>query len=375
MGRNHVWIALLTCLFFAGCESNKETIQDSPIEQVITINEIPDHSIVVTDTGWNKEAFHTFTNILPDKRSWIPLAIDLAGTFIGSVPEQLGKPYQMILLDSVTGKYETIAELSTKGAQCAGADINESYVVWSEALDQSFVNWNMHVYDRKTKKDRIVYKSHKDSKGNGYPGPIWVPDLEGNEFVFSPAVGPMTERGHDIKVLKVSADSGQVTEIAAPAGNPRIKKEYMIWVGRDPNSGAPELFWNRGGNVQQITKGEIPAYFDSHEETYAWSNYQDFKWHVRLFENGEIREIATATSQDEWLQWVTMSDKLLTWQSTLKTQVYDRTRDKVVTLNGKPPLGLFVNENFLFWSVELENGNLDTKVGQARMFLVDLSKI
>ncbi|ASS76644.1 hypothetical protein CIG75_17825 [Tumebacillus algifaecis] len=377
LNSSQVWLSMLVgLLLITGCSPEENLTVDPPITQTVTITDLPASTSILEETGWNQEAVRTFTNILPDNRAWIPLSIDMTGTFIGSVPGQLGKLPEMILLDSKTGDYEFIATLSSKDAQCAGADINENYVVWSEALDQTFVNWNMHIYDRKTQSDRIVYKSNRDKEGMGFPGLYWLPDLERSDFVFSPSFGPMTERGHNVKVLKVSAESGKVTEIAAPAGNPRVKKDYTMWVGRDPQSGDPELFWNREGHNQQLTKGEKPAYFDSDGvASYAWSNFQDDLWHVRLVDHGKQREIFSGVNRMDSLQWITMSEKFVTWVSTTKAQVYDRTREKVITLDDRPPQTIFSNNRYLFWSVQIENLHLETKVGLGKMFLVDLSKI
>jgi hypothetical protein len=325
----------------------------------------PPEAVPMTQ-AWPDAQVVSFEMFLPDNRAWLPLAISEDGMIAGSVPRQkaVPKPAELILFDPNTKQYETIATLDST-SQPVGVDINENWIVWSEVLDNSYTNWNMHVYDRKTRKDQVVARSGKDAQGNGYHGPIWMPHLYQDEFVWSPATAQPTDKGPSIVVQKYNIKTGKTDTLVERGGNPILTENFLAWNGPDENQNAA-VFWNRGGESRQVTQGKSVSFFTTDGDSIAWSGLQrqsgsqktdrsDDYWELAVIDpTGNERLIKKGPPEDA-LQFLTMSERILAWTAYKKVQVYDRKLDKIVTLSEKDAeyAQVYTNGDYLYWTLPI----------------------
>lgn len=320
--------------------------------------------VVSKEDVWRDQKIITFDQFLHDQRAWSADIISEEGLIVGVVPHQNKKPEEMILFDPATRTHDVILSVKNSeelgGAQVGGVDMNKKWIVWSEPLDQSFSKWNIHVYDRIKKKDRIVATNPKDANGDGYGGTFMYPSLYGDEFVWSPVVAPPLEIGPSVAVKKYNIKTGKSTDIAPLGGNPIITKDFIIWSGPDKkadDTGA--LFWNKNGKIEQITNGYEIHFYATDGKAVAWSGHDKNEpgWSLGLIENGSERKIFSTSKPEDVPQFLSMSDRIVAWEGEDKVQVYDRKLDKVVTLEDDEEIAdmcnVYTRGNYLFWTTPI----------------------
>jgi hypothetical protein len=402
---SHVLLVALTTSAVAmgvGCQKDKgadpQTPLSAPSTPVVAVaapqpsnKQAPD--VVSKQEAWKADAVTTFDAILPDQQAWSPLAISPDGVFLVNLPRQkyngtASTNNQVILYDQKSGKTETVATM--KDSSIVSGDINENWVVWTEALDQYFTKWRIHAYDRRTKTEKVLVESYKDAKGNGFAGPLVMPKLYGDQMVWSPTTGEPTERGTSVFVKQIDLNTGKITDIAAGA-NPIMTKDFTLWVGRDDALKSGALFWNRGGQVQQITKGKTINYFATDGHAVVWSEFNqkastkehdDSRWNVGLIEDGKERILLTTEASDA-LQFLTMGSRIVAWTAYKYVQVYDRKIDKIVTLETKDAeySQVYANDNYLYWTTPIPQTEDERKQARqngiypCQIHLVDLRNL
>lgn len=210
--KRFIFLSLLIIFSFTGCNTNsnskstdknsdKSTVSknkiDKPSENKIdkqsenkTDNFYMTTSIptISRDEQWKDLKITSIDAILKDDRGWAPMGISNDGKIVISVPPQNSKQQEIGLFNISNKSYELIASL-TGQAQPLYSDINSNWVVWSEILDPSWLNWKIHAYNRNTHKDKVIYKNAKDKSGNGYPGPDEIPKLNGDKVLWSATLG------------------------------------------------------------------------------------------------------------------------------------------------------------------------------------------
>ena len=402
---SHLLLVALTASAVAmggGCEKDKGAVQQPPLSSPSTPgvavaapqpSDKPAPAVISKQDAWKADAVSTFDAILPNQQAWSPLAISPDGVFLVNLPRQkyngtASTSNQAILYDHKSGKSETIATM--KDSTIVSGDLNEHWVVWTEALDQNFTKWKIHAYDRRTKTDKVLVESYKDANGNGFAGPLVMPKLYGDEMVWSPTTGEPTERGTSVFVKQIDLNSGKITNVAAGA-NPILTKDFTLWVGRDDVLKSGALFWNRGGQVQQITKGRSINYFATDGNAVAWSEFNqkastkqqdDSRWNLGLMENGKERVLLTTEASDA-LQYLTMGSRIVAWTAYQYVQVYDRKLDKIVRLETKDAeySQVYANDNYLYWTTPIPQTEDERKQARqngiypCKIHLVDLRNL
>lgn len=397
-------LGLTLSLMVAGCEKGTVSPSPSPSQQTIgeetqepekvnkfkvnrKSSELPE--VISRQDAWKDAKIKSFDAVLPDGRAWAPITLTDDGLIAGAVPTQkpVTKPLDLIVYDPKTDTYEVISTLSGT-SQAIGVSLNEKWIVWSESLDNtSYVNWKMHVYDRSTKQDRIVAESFKDEIGRGFDGPLWMPKLYGDEFVWSPSVGkPTPELGVQVVVKKYNILTDKTTDLAKPGGNPALSKDFALWIGRDDQTNDGALFWNKGGKNQQITEGKSISHFATDGESIAWSGLQrgsQEHWELALIDQQGTERLLKSTRSEDALQFLTMGNRILGWKANDKVQVYDRKLDKVVTLEEKDAeySAVHVTNNYLFWTTPIPQTEEERRQAKlngiypTRIHLLDLQSL
>ncbi|WP_018131840.1 hypothetical protein [Effusibacillus pohliae] len=335
--------------------------------------------------AWKDVKVTTFDAILPDGRAWGPLAIGEAGEIVGGVPVQkpVTKAYELILYNTKTGNHESIATLG-KDSQAIWASLNDRWIVWSESLDQTFVNWKMHAYDRINKKDSIVATSASEKNGRGFDGPIWMPSLYGDEFVWSPSEGPIDEKGMQVVVKKYNLKTGELTELAKRAGNPVLTQNFALWIGRDDETNDGALFWNKGNRIQQLTKGKTVGYVASDGESIVWSGLQNSqRWELWMITpNGEHRQLL-AKEPENAIEFLSIGSRVIALRTYDKIQVYDRKLDSIVILQDEDAAYSqpIANNHYLIWNTPIPKTEEERKQAKqngiypSRIHLIDLNSL
>ncbi|WP_156807387.1 hypothetical protein [Effusibacillus pohliae] len=312
-------------------------------------------SVIERQEAWKDQSIRSFDAVLPNQKAWIPLALGSDGTIVGVVtPQDKDLSGQVILFDVNKQAYKTIYSFR-EPAQPIGADINDNWIVWSEALDQSFTNWKIHVYDRVKNTKRVIYESAKDTNGMGYPGPLIMPKLYENWLVFSPAVDQPKNGIPSIVVKKLDLRTGESSDIASPGGHPVMTKDFIAWIGKDSEQASGAVYWNKGGHIEQLTHKQEVTYLAAEGSTIAWSGHRTGEggWSVNLIENGVERKIFSA-KQGNSLEFLGLSPRILAWQSREDVQVYDRKLNKVVTLEKNVnPSSVIAKDQLLLWSTPI----------------------
>ena len=344
---------------------------------------------VAWQQAWKAGAVQTFDAYTDGNKAWGPLAMGNDGTILGNLPRQnTSSANEVVLYNVETKKSESIATL--KDTQIVSGDVNENWVVWTEALDQNLSKWNIHAYDRHLKQDKIVAQSAVDAQGNAYPGPIVMPKLYGDEFVFSPTTAAPNDKGTSVFVKRYNLKTGKMEDIAQ-GGNPVIAKDAVLWYGPDDVAKAGALFLQKGGAVQQVTQGTNINYFATDGSAIAWSvldqkpstkEKDDSTWTIGLIENGTERKILTTEASDA-LQFLTMGPRILAWTAYKNVQVYDRKLDKIVTLETKDAeySSVYANDNYLYWTTPIPQTEDERKQARmngiypAKVHVVDLRKL
>lgn len=314
---------------------------------------LPD--VVPKEEAWKDLTIDSFDAVLPNQKAWIPLSITEDEKILGVVTSQDNDPFgQLILFDVRKRTYQVINSFKAP-AQPIGADINEKWIVWSEALDQSFSIWKIHVYDRFNSKDRVIYESLKDSKGMGYPGPLIIPKLYENSLVFSVAIAEPKDNIPSIVVKKIDLETDKIVDIAFQGAHPVMTKDFIAWIGKDTEQPSGAIYWNKEGKIEQITHKKEVVYLAAHDNAIAWSGHQAEVdgWSVNIIENGIERRIFS-TSSGNSLEFLSLSPRILAWQSREDIQVYDRKLDKVVTLEKNvSPSSVISKYNILIWTTPI----------------------
>lgn len=304
---------------------------------------------------WENKKMISFDAVLPDKRCWFPHTISIDGDMVGTATPQDGKKGEVIIYNIYTCKYETIYYLS-EGCQLADACINSNWVIWTECLDQTLLNWKTHAYNRISHKDEVIYTSIKDSNGNGYPGPRPIPSLLDDEVVWSPVIGPTSNNGRTMKVVKYSLKSKQTVDIISQGANPCITKNSILWLGKDAKNNKNNrsaIFSNKSGKIEQMTEDIAIEGFFVDDDDIAWIGHTPIDsqtWSVGILSNGKNNIILT-TEESNALQDVSVSSRIVAWKSYSKAQVYDRKLNKLIVLLEQDDYSsLFTNNRYLYWT-------------------------
>ncbi|QAT39769.1 hypothetical protein EQM05_05615 [Clostridium sp. JN-9] len=301
------------------------------------------------------------------------------GVIVATVPSQNNKPEEVILYNSINNTYTSISKLN-KESQHGSADINDQWVVWTESLDQSFLIWKIHAYNRVTHQDKVVFETPKDSNDNGYPGPEPNPKLYRDEFIWSQVIGIGSNNAPLINIKKYNLLNNKVTDLISQGANPNITKGFIIWMGKDGNNknSKSALFWNRNNKSEQISTEDEVEYFANSGDSIAWSGHKfssPNKWVIGFIENGKD-QLLLETDDSNAIQFLTMSSRLIAWTEYYKVQVYDRKLKKVVTLqdNDASYSSTFTNENYLYWTTPIIQDS-NTRQEDAKKNGIYLTKI
>ncbi|MDI6619636.1 MAG: hypothetical protein QME45_13440 [Clostridiales bacterium] len=367
MVRKIIACIILFLLILSGCgkkQKNPNVVsnispKNNPSENTISKeynNEMPLE--ISMKELWPYVHVKTFNALLPDDRAWALVDVGDDGYFVIDAPPQKGKKEEIMLYNLNNNTYEHIAYCPDK-AQAVYADINKKWVVWSEAMDQSFAIWRIHIYDRSKHEDKVIYSSLKDSNGDGYYGPFQHPRLYNDLVVWSPAVGPKTEAGPTVTIKEYDIIKNKITDVVKQGINPVQTDDYLIWMGKDSiDSKNPwsELYWNKNGKIQQITKNISVEGFATDGKSIVWTGHisNNPNWTIGLIENNKERRLLT-TDEANAQQFLWMGSRIIAWNSYSIVRVYDRKLDKIVVLEDKDAdcTNVITSNRYLCWTVPI----------------------
>ncbi len=358
---------LLFLLILSGCgkkQKNTDTarnvsLKNSSIENTMSKENNNVMPLEVSMKGvWPYVHVKTFDALLPDGRAWALVTVSDDGYFVIDAPAQKGKKEEILLYNLNNNTYEHIAYCPDE-AQAVHADINKKWVAWSEAMDQSFAIWRIHIYDRSKHEDKVIYSSLKDSNGDGYYSPDQQPRLYSDLVVWSPAVGTRTAVGPTVTIKKYDIIENKITDVVKQGINPVQTDNYLIWMGKDSidsKNPSSALYWNKNGKIQQITKNITVEGFATDGKSIVWTGYISGNPNctIGLIENNKERYLLT-TDEANAQQFLWMGSRIIAWRSYDIVRVYDRKLDRIVVLEDEDAeyTNVITSNRYLCWTVPI----------------------
>lgn len=376
-----IFLVMLILFNFTGCNENLKSNSNEKKSDsaAVSVNK-PDNSkknyylktsipITSRNDQWKDLKIISMDAILKDNRGWTPMGISNDGKIVVYVPVQNNKQPEIGIFDISNKSYELIKSLTVQ-AQPGYSDINSNWIVWSEIVDQSWLNWKIHAYNRNTRKDKVIYENVKDKSGNGYSGLDEVPTLSGDKVLWSAVLGSPINGTPNISLMEYNLKNGKITNLSIIGANPIESNGVRIWLGKDnenPNNNRSALYWNKDGSDKQITTNKSVAFFTTDGSLIAWSGHDPYdseEWVINLFENGQNKTLFK-TSNTNAIQFLSMGSRFLAWNSYNEVQVYDRKINKIITLEDHDAgySTVFVNNRYLYWTMPLieDDKNRDTE--------------
>lgn len=260
------------------------------------------------------------------------------------------RPSYLVLSDIATGAIITIRRLPRPQSQVITASSEGDWVVWAEAADQpNFFDWTLLGYNRRTGGvTQLAAAVHQ--QGHAIPGPYPTPVVSHDHVIWGEAIGPITTDNYDNAVVRLTdLLSGHITTVATRAGLPVLSWPWAAW---DQQSSGPNGYMAlknlETGQTTQIA-GQ-PATFVLWGTSAAYDDVQSVSLLDDFTRDSTHPLLLQLVSQLFHLQFVTLNDRIVAWQSDGPPQVYDRLERRLVTLPvATREITAFVSGRLLVW--------------------------
>lgn len=160
--------------------------------------------------------------------------------------------------------------------------------------------------------------------------------------------------------MEYNLKSDQISNLNIIGANPIESNGVRIWLGKDNenlNNNRSTLYWNKNNSNNQIVTNKSINYFATDGNSIAWSGHDPFdskEWVLNIFESNQNKTLFT-TSETNAIQFLSMSNRFIAWNSYSKVQVYDRKINKIITLEDKDAgySNTFVNDKYIYWTMPI----------------------
>ena len=273
-----------------------------------------------------------------------PDARFLVGSVVTRNADEHGgtEPGKAVLLDVQSHQATEMHVFPRKDTQMGPASADDEWVVWSEAAQEPgfFADWVIYSYNRKTHSVKQVAAAPREKNGELITGgPLVFPKVDHGIVVWSQIPPASIDNVH---VLVMSADlvTGKVSTLTDLGQQPTISWPYVAWEGPRPDT--PQTLTrtqetciyllNLETNVTKPLKStHNTSYFALYKGAVVWISEHGDQIILTDVDESKSQVIAEpGEAAGGPLQYPSIGDRLVTWVSYTRTEVWDRTEQRLV---------------------------------------------
>lgn len=307
--------------------------------------------------AWGSVRVHAIATAMPNNYVFVS---DLAATsdgqyLIGSLEprdfsDNTTRPSYLVLDNIATGALTTIRQLPNPQDQILAVGSDGDWIVWSEAADQpNFFDWTLFAYNRRSgMSTQLAAAIHQN--GQAIAGPYPTPSVSHDKVIWAEATGPITTDNYDNAVVQLTdLPTRQTTTVAPRASAPSMSWPWAAWAQESSGSNGYVALKNLAtGQTLQLPQqpvtvtlsGTSAAYDDVHSVNLLDDFTRDTAHPLLLVQ----------VSDPNHLQFVTLNDRIVAFQSDTTAWVYDRLERRLVVLPvAAQEITAFVSGRLLVW--------------------------
>lgn len=297
-----------------------------------------------------------FTAVSPDAK-WV------LGQLRARQSSSTERPW-IVMVNVDSGQLVKLHELASTSTQAGLTDADDRWFVWAEATQQpNLGDWTIYAFDRMDTRLIKVASAQPLADGTYLPSSVW-PHVDRGLVVWSQEHTAAGDRVGDLLTFQLPA--GPAIIAATPSRGGAVAWPYLAW---SPLSPAETIVRKdlRSGSTQSL---HLPGL------TYATIAGEGIAWVANVRElwyqsgpSASPRLVARASTEDGFLQFPKMSERIIGWESISFSGVYDRVLDRLVLLDtpGKPVGWNFVAKGqALMWALPIDP---QTQAAQAKLGL------
>jgi len=270
----------------------------------------------------------------------------------------------MVMVNVDSGQLVKLHELASTETQAGLTDADDRWFVWAEATQQpNLGDWTIYAFDRVDTRLIKVANAQPLPDGTYLASSVW-PHVDRGLLVWSQEHTAAGDRVGDLMTFQLPA--GPAIVAVTPSRGGAVAWPYLAW---SPLSPADTIVRQdqRSGTTQSL---HLPGL------TYAAIAGEGIAWVANVRElwyqsgpSATPRLVARASTDDGFLQFPKMSERIIGWESISFSGVYDRVLDRLVLLDtpGKPVGWNFVAKGqALMWALPIDP---QTQAAQAKLGL------
>ncbi len=338
--------AILVATMLAGCSAPFGTGTAPTRAPTATVWSPPPTAtpipVVTAQQAWGEIQYRKVPTALPDGRVFV---FENAATpdgqwLVGEAEprnfiENTTRPEFLVLYNVRTLEVKTLRQLQHPQSQILlGASLDGDWLAWAEADDNpTFFDWTLSVYNLRTGQSREVARAVRQG-GKPVPGPWVAPIVSAGRLIWGQAVGPVGSDTLDNAVVRLEdLATGSVTTLATRAGAPQLEWPWAAWgqFGATNDEGYEV--------IRNLETGEEHR-LDAKPASLAMAGtsmvYDDEKtaYLVDDFTHDPVQALAVARAIGlaDYIQYVSLNDRLIGWIENEATRVYDRADRRLVDL-------------------------------------------
>jgi hypothetical protein len=267
-------------------------------------------------------------------------------------------PRKAVFVDVVTHKITEIRQFPHNDTQMGAASADQNWLVWLEAAQDPayFSDWAMYAYNLKEHTIRQVAKAQPDKNGNVVPTDFVVPFLDHGIIVWgesSPVPGDTTHA----YIKSADLTTGRIQTLTDTGINPRISWPYVMWMGPklqngqrldSATHGALVVLNLQTGEKKTLIEPDTPSDYAIHGDAVAWITTNRDAVVLGDLSGTHHRVLVKSTSEEDTFSDVFINDRVVSWEFTKNSQVWDRVQERLVTLGDYSSYQV-LSGSTLFW--------------------------
>ena len=192
----------------------------------------------------------------------------------------------------------------------------------------------MFAYNRHTGQVERLGQAVKGANGQAVPGPFSGPVVDHDHVIWSQVIGPATSQQDTSKDVVRLEDltTGQVTTLASGAVYANLSWPWAVWAQEGANSAGWIEFRNLlTGKTTRLD--DKPSYLALAGTSVAYIDNNSTLYQIDDVTQGTSNpQMLWSAPPNEYLDFVTMNDRLIGWNQNSAAMVYDRQLRRFVTL-------------------------------------------
>jgi hypothetical protein len=256
-------------------------------------------------------------------------------------------PADVVLIDVHSRKMTKVRTLPFKDTQAYGTTADSEWIVWAEAAQNPgfFSDWTLYAYNIKSNSVKQIAKAPRDKSGSLIAGPDVEPKVDHGIVVWAEA--PADQQDVTVSTIPVvkslDLSTGQVRILAGKGRAPKISWPYVAWVEQQKENSDQLQGAKKGlivvlnlqtGVKKTLTKVNTPRYFAIYGKSLVWITAPGVE--VILTDMDETYETHLVRARgDDRFQNPMLNDRMVAWLSTIQAQVWDRSQNRLVSLESE----------------------------------------